>query len=311
MQNMLGSTTSAVAALLGERLTSRTKPGGRIDGFHLALVIECGGMRGASAGGTVQALYDGGLLPCFDSIYGSSAGACAGAYFLAEQPEIGRAIFHEDICRREVVSPYRVWARPCMVDTDFIVDEIIARKRKIDFPKIAMSPCSLNIVSSCLDTSAPHVHRDFPIMETLLESLRATLRVPGPREQGVLIDGQRHLDGGLLEPIPISVAISSGATHILVVGTQRSKDYSLISPTLRIEASLLKMIYGELFASAYFEAGRRPRLPAQKSSSAIEVLCRPDASPKCSWFCIDKDLLLRVERDARLAGEAFVRRCYA
>ena len=61
----------------GSRRASRTDP------HHLALVIEGGGMRGVVAGGMVGALEERGFLDCFDSIHGSSAGACAGAYFLA------------------------------------------------------------------------------------------------------------------------------------------------------------------------------------------------------------------------------------
>jgi predicted patatin/cPLA2 family phospholipase len=81
----------------------------RADPHHLALVIEGGGMRGVVSGGMVTALEARGLLDCFDSIHGSSAGACAGAYFLAGQARLGTRIYYEDINNKRFIDRWRPW----------------------------------------------------------------------------------------------------------------------------------------------------------------------------------------------------------
>lgn len=299
----------SVASVMRSRMEDRSQPLLREDPYHLALVIECGGMRGAAAGGLVQALLDAGTVGCFDTIHGSSAGACAAAYFVAEQATEGRAIFHDDICNRAVVNPYRFFARPCMVDTDFIVDRIIAERRRLNFDKIAAAAGRLCVLTSCVETGRPAVHNSFPTFGDLCEALRASLRVPGPRERGVVIDGLHHLDGGLLASIPIELACSAGATHILVLGTRRIGDYGRISPTLRLEAALLRFCYGAKFAAAYNASclNAWPRSDERaKGFAAVEMLARPDCSPECHWHTIDQGILQRVGADAEAVGRTFL-----
>jgi predicted patatin/cPLA2 family phospholipase len=84
-----------VAQLMLERQRQHSKPLKRKDGRTIALVIEGGGMRGVISGGMVAALEQLGLLDIFDVVYGSSAGAIAGAYFLAGQARYGTTIFYE------------------------------------------------------------------------------------------------------------------------------------------------------------------------------------------------------------------------
>ena len=67
-----------------ERYRSQSKPGLRQTGdkFKIALAIEGGGMRGAVAAGSAAAIHFLGLNDAIDVVYGSSAGAMIGAYFV-------------------------------------------------------------------------------------------------------------------------------------------------------------------------------------------------------------------------------------
>ena len=73
----------AALQLLRTRCLAGSRPGQRRDPFKLGLVVEGGGMRGCVSGGALQALADLGLRDCFDALYGSSAGAINGTYFLS------------------------------------------------------------------------------------------------------------------------------------------------------------------------------------------------------------------------------------
>ena len=74
----------------------------------IALVLEGGGMRGAVAAGMVSALEDLGMSDAFDSIYGTSSGAIAGAMFLARQSTMGVDTYCEDLVNGPFIRYRRV-----------------------------------------------------------------------------------------------------------------------------------------------------------------------------------------------------------
>jgi len=86
-----------VGTLLRARASSGSTPGARMDGARIALCIEGGAMRGVVGAGMVTGLEELGLTRAFDAVYGSSAGAICGAYFLASQAAIGASIYSENI----------------------------------------------------------------------------------------------------------------------------------------------------------------------------------------------------------------------
>ena len=104
----------------------------------------------------------------------------------------------------------------------------------------------------------------------MLSALKATLRVPGPFERGIEIDGIRHLDGGIGAPIPIFSAISSGATHVLVICTQRAQDYGTVSEPGLLESLILGVFYGNKVGKAY-RASQRTDRRAWDRDSAVQV----------------------------------------
>lgn len=70
-----------------ERWKKESKPGKRfVDDKHkIALAIEGGGMRGCVSAGATAALNVLGINDAIDVVYGSSAGAMVGAYFISRQ----------------------------------------------------------------------------------------------------------------------------------------------------------------------------------------------------------------------------------
>jgi predicted patatin/cPLA2 family phospholipase len=299
---------SSVRSIMIDRARSSSKRGKRTDNFHLSLVIECGGMRGVSAAGFIRVISESGLTDAFDTLHGSSAGACAAAYFLAQQPDEGRKIYH-DISNRKVVNPFRFFSQPCMVDTDYIVDEIFSKKRRLDIDKITSEPGVLNIVTTSALDGSPAVHKNFQNGEEIFRALKATLRVPGPFEYGIEIDGKRHLDGGLVAPIPIFSAIDAGATHILVICTQRSQDYA--SNRRFFEGLALRVLYGGELQRKFLAANtgdrRTWKLAGAQSPVKTETLIRPDSATYCGWFTIETDVLRKVEEESIEIAQAYLR----
>ena len=302
--------SSDIAAILNARARAQSKPGKRADPHHLALVVECGGMRGAVAGGMMQVLQDAGMTTAFDSAHGSSAGACAAAYFLSGQSEAGRAIYHEDICNRAIVNPAGLLRYPSMVETDYIVDEIIAKKRFLNTDKIIASRTQFHVVTTSVSSGLPVVHAKFPDRQSILNALRASLRVPGLREPGVHMNGVLHIDGGISAPIPIFSATKSGATHILVIRTKKAGEVGSLGWASRLEFAMLKFKYGAHVAESYLRAADDRIIESNKSDGthrvAIRILQRAATSAYCGWHTIDKATLRSVEHDAMDAARALL-----
>jgi predicted patatin/cPLA2 family phospholipase len=287
----------SVRSLLHARAREKSKPGERSDNFHLSLVVECGGMRGVAAGGFLAALSS--AVDCFDTLHGSSSGACAAAYFLSEQVEDGLQMYYEDLCHRHVVNRRRFLWQPSMVNTDYIVDEIFSKKRRLDTTKILSSRGTLNIVTTCIPSGSPVVHKNFSSADELLRALKATLRVPGPFERGIEIASKRHLDGGIVAPVPVFSAIESGATHILTVCTKRAGDYELPNPYRTLEGFMLRVLYGRELENAYLGNGSSSAGRIEVSPPpVIETLMRPRTGVWCDWHTTEVSVLHRVVDEA-------------
>jgi predicted patatin/cPLA2 family phospholipase len=265
-------------------------------------------MRGVSAAGFIRVLSESGLVDAFDTMHGSSAGACAAAYFLAEQPAEGRKIY-DDISHRRIVNPLGFFLQPCMVDTDYIVDEIFSKKRRLDVGKIMSQPGVLRVVTTGVDGS-PAVHKNFEDEEEVFRALKATLRVPGPFEYGIDIGGKRHLDGGLVAPIPIFSAIDAGATHVLVICTQRPQDYLAFAKRKICEGIALRLLYGKELQQNFLAANRGDRRSWILSNGQLpvkaDILVRPESSTYCGWFTIETDVLRRVEEESIRVAKAYL-----
>ncbi len=257
-------------------------------------------MRGVAAAGIVTELERLGCTDAFDSVHGSSAGACAAAYFISQRSEDGAEIFMKDIATRRVVDHRRFLSQPCMVDTDYIVDTIIAERRPLNMERIVGVSSKLFIVTTSLTSAKPVVLSGFRSSADVLTALKASLRVPGPFEPGVAFEGDRHLDGGVAAPIAIDSAIAAGATHILIAGTQRRKDYSE-RERRPLEPIILKLLYGSAVQQAYHLGAAQRRLVMGASafmSAKVSAIFRTDDSPLCHWHTIDQTVLATVKRDA-------------
>jgi predicted patatin/cPLA2 family phospholipase len=283
----------------------KSRPENRADSFHLSLVVEGGGMRGVAAGGFLAVLSS--AVNCFDTLHGSSSGACAAAYFLAEQIDDGIKMYYEDLCHRSVVSRRRFIWQPSMVNTNYIVDEIFRKQRRLNTKRILSSPGILNIVTTCIPSGSPMVHRNFTSEEQLFQTLKATLRVPGIFERGIEIAHKRHLDGGIGAPIPLFSAIERGATHILIVCTKRAGDYEVTDRYKCLEGSMLRILYGKELENAYLNnASSRVGGMSASSFPVIERLMRPRTGVYCDWHTIEVSVLRRVVDEAIAAAQNYL-----
>jgi predicted patatin/cPLA2 family phospholipase len=247
------TTAPSVGQLISNRAVGKSIRGLRDDPFHLALVIEGGGMRGVVSGGMVTAIEQLGLLRCFDTIHGSSAGACAGAYLAAGQAELGTRIYFEDINNSRFISIGRGLTGGPTMNADFLIDKIMRSVKRLDVDKIMSLHDFLFVVSTEVKTGRPHVISRWKNLDEILDSLRASIKIPIIAGKSVIIDGNEYIDGGVVQQIAIESALSVGATHIVVFVTRMIGELERKSGGIRhvFEHALLRQIYGEPIAAAY------------------------------------------------------------
>jgi predicted patatin/cPLA2 family phospholipase len=190
------------------------------DGARVALCIEGGAMRGVIAAGMVSALEELGLTNAFDAVYGSSAGAICGAYFLAGQAGLGARIFSEDINNRRFASRTRTLSTSPIVDLDYLVDDVMVNVKPLDTARVLASHTPLTVVATDVAAATKALLRDFADGDDLRAALRAGATMPIIAGPPHLFRGRRYFDASLTEPIPLPSADEDGFTHVVVLLTR-------------------------------------------------------------------------------------------
>jgi predicted patatin/cPLA2 family phospholipase len=202
--------------LLHARKRAGSKPGKRSDDRFLALVIEGGGMRGVISAGMLGALEQLGLRDSFDAVYGSSAGAIGGAYFIAGQAQFGISIY-EHIGNRKFINLWRLALGKPIVSLEFLLDEICVVQKPLMFERVLASDIPLHVLAASLERKSAVVLKDFASRHELVEALRASARIPFFAGAPVHFRNDRFLDATLYESIPFQHAIEDKATDLVIL----------------------------------------------------------------------------------------------
>src|SRR5579859_1299439 len=206
-----------VLRLLRERARSGSVPGDRADGYRIALLIEGGGMRGTVSAGMAHAVHELGLLPAFDAVYGTSAGAITGAWLVSSFPEGLRGWARPDYATTLIRWSALLRRRP-VVDVETLVEVVYQTEFPMDFESVLASQVTWHPLGTDAITGASTDMR--PLVGEPAEvrlALRASACLPFLAGPAVVLRGRRFYDGGLAEPIPFRTPMAQGATHVVVL----------------------------------------------------------------------------------------------
>ncbi|WP_280369569.1 patatin-like phospholipase family protein [Nocardia wallacei] len=300
-------TRSAVGELVARRHAEGSTPGRRADDARLALVIEGGSARGVYSHGMVAALEDSGLLPCFDAVYGSSAGALNGAWLLCGRANRARRAWHGDVVRR-VISPARALRGGCVVDTRYLVHAVYERIVPMDFAAILANPVTFHpIGTDAADGAAVDLHPYLTDVASLQRALRASTCMPILAGPPVSLAGRRYVDAGMSESVPIRTALAQGATHALVLRTRRADEIPSVPSELerRVVTRFLARNAPGVVAGWLARAEQHHRDERAMAEHAAILQIRPPAgSPTVGRVARDERLLLRALELGRAATTA-------
>ena len=176
-------------------------------------------MRGVISAGMVAALETLRLTQCFDAVYGSSAGAINGAYFLAGQARYGTTIYYENIDNQRFINFGRFITGDPVVSLEFLLDNIAERVKPLQWERVVNSEVPLVAMASSLVDKKATPLRNFADKTDLKECLRASARIPGLAGKPVRHRGMVLLDAIVYEDIPLRAALDDGCTHLMALMT--------------------------------------------------------------------------------------------
>jgi predicted patatin/cPLA2 family phospholipase len=183
----------------------------------IACVVQGGGMRGTYSISALSKLEKLGLTDRFSAIYGSSAGALNGVYFLASQATDGVSIYVDYLSGKRFINFKRI--KP-IIDIDYLIDVVLTREVPLRQERVLESETDLFVfITDAEDATQKRVHVQNTTFQ-LMEVLRATAALPIVFGREVDIDRKKYVDGGMVSQVPIQEAINDGWKNILVILTR-------------------------------------------------------------------------------------------
>lgn len=203
--------------------------------MSVGLVLEGGGMRGLYTAGVLDAFLDAGIK--VDGIVAVSAGALFGVNYVSGQK--GRSLrYNKKYISYPNYMGLRSWLKTGnVVNKDFTYYEIPMKLDVFDEKAFEEAGIDFYAVATNIETGRPDYLKIDNVFEQM-EAFRASSALP-VASKIVSYNGQKYLDGGLSDSIPVDFARSLGFDKLIVVLT-RPIDYRKKPSSGRIYKLLYK-----------------------------------------------------------------------
>ena len=188
--------------------------------MKVGLVLEGGGMRGLYTAGVLDVMMDHHFMP--DVVCGTSAGVTFGVNLLSQQR--GRVLRYN--CRyigeRRYISLHSWLTTGNMINKDFAYDLLPRELDPFDEATYEHSPAEFYATITNMRTGEAEYVR---ITDTWkqMDVIRASASLPIIC-QPVEWNGEKYLDGGLADNIPLDKCLELGCDKVIIVLT-RPMDY--------------------------------------------------------------------------------------
>lgn len=190
--------------------------------LKIALALGGGAARGFAHIGVIKVLEAQGIVP--DIIVGTSAGSVVGALYAAGYNGLELQQLAMQMDEKEISD----WSFPNrgIIKGKALQDYVNQAIQQRTLEKL---PRLLAVVATDLNSGDMIVFRS----GNTGMAVRASSAVPGVF-QPVTINGHEYVDGGLVSPVPISVARSLGADFVIAVDITRRPEYNETDSSLKV-----------------------------------------------------------------------------
>jgi NTE family protein len=182
-----------------------------------ALVLAGGSSRGAIQIGMLQVLAEHGFVP--DRVYGSSVGAINGAGFAADPTRDGvermaqtwLKLKRDDIYRTgRLHGPWLYLQQREAVYANSGLRAIV--EKGFPFERLEEAVLPIEVVATSLTDGGERWFTHGPAIEAILASAAMPAIFPP-----VEINGEKYIDGGIVDNVPFQRALDAGATRIVIL----------------------------------------------------------------------------------------------
>ncbi|HEY0535147.1 MAG TPA: patatin-like phospholipase family protein, partial [Actinoplanes sp.] len=170
-----------------------------------------------------------GLLPLFDAVYGSSAGALTGAWLLCGRAGSTIHAWWTPEIMRGTIDVRRALRRRPVVDTRFLVHTVYTSLMPMGFAEILAGPIEFHPLATDAESGqSVDLRPTITDQAGLQAALRASTAMPLLAGEPVDIGGRLFVDAGVSEAVPVRTAIADGATHIVALRTRRADEATTV-----------------------------------------------------------------------------------
>ncbi|MBR5213897.1 MAG: patatin family protein [Akkermansia sp.] len=181
------------------------------------LVLEGGAMRGMFTAGVMDVMLEKGIT--FDGAIGVSAGAAFGVNYKSGQ--IGRVIrYNTRFCNdKRYCGLWSLLKSGDIYNTEFCYRVVPTQYDPFDFDSYGKNPMEFHLVCTDVETGKPVYHPYGGRQDHGFDWIRASASMPLVSHM-VEIDGQKMLDGGISDPIPLKYFETLGYERNVLILTQ-------------------------------------------------------------------------------------------
>lgn len=228
---------------------------------RIGLALGSGAARGWAHIGVIRTLTEAGIRP--DIVAGASIGAAVGAAYAAGQLDAYET-FARALDRRQVWSYFDISFRGGLIKGRKVFDFLHA-----DIPDLSIEDLGLPFVAVATDIA---LGREVWLRSgPLLDSLRASAAIPGIVTP-VKLDGRWLVDGGVVNPVPVSACRALGANLVIAVDLSTQLMHRYVEDTAH---------------------ERKPQQPVELPQPAA------DTSPERTWSAAMREMAAELQQWVR------------
>lgn len=198
------------------------------------LVLEGGAMRGLFTCGIIDVMMEAGIEP--DGLIGVSAGAAFGCNYKSRQP--GRAIrYNKRFAKDKRYCSWQSWLKTGnLYNAEFGYHVIPAQYDPFDDSAFNANPMAFYVVCTDVETGLPVYKKLEEATPLAYDWIRASASMPLVSKI-VELEGQKVLDGGVADSIPLAYFEGIGYERNVVILTQPDgyvKEHNPLMPLMRM-----------------------------------------------------------------------------
>ncbi len=269
------------------------------------LILEGGAMRGLFTAGVLDVLMENGVT--FDGAVGVSAGAAFGCNIKSHQA--GRVLrYNTRFCSdKRYCGMSSLLKTGNIYSTEFCYGEVPLKYDPFDFETYEKDPMEFYTVSTDVETGKPVYHKYAGMSDGGFDWIRASASMPLV-SRIVEINGQKLLDGGISDSIPVEFFESLGYDRNVAVLTQPKtyrKGKNRLMPLIRLKYRKYPRFI-EAVANRHVMYNAETALVSEKETQGSLFVIRPERPLSVGKVEKDPEKLKEAyETGRRVAEERF------